>query len=167
MGDTPKDCFDEIEIGCIDGAISYYIRVLNLWVSRDLEKKLNGLPVAGGTGKISTLFIVMHQPGITASEIQQFAGKDAPAMTRLIEKLLADGLLERHADPNTKRRQQLFITDAGRSVLEDVRAIISREPEEAFWMLTPKEHAQVVAFLRKIAAAYVERHKGLDWKRGK
>lgn len=167
MSTPPKDCFDEIRIDCLSDAISYYIRVLNLWVSRDLEKKLEGTPVVGGTGKISTLFIVEHQPGITASEVRQFAGKDAPAMTRLTEKLIADGLLERRADPETKRRQQLFITEAGRAVLDDVRAVIGREAEEAFWMLTPEEHAQTVALLRKISAAYVERHQGLDWKRGK
>ncbi|MGR3368320.1 MAG: MarR family winged helix-turn-helix transcriptional regulator [Sagittula sp.] len=167
MTDTPKDCFDEIEIDCLSTAISYYIRVLNLWVSRDLEKKLSGSPLAGGTGKVSTLFIVEHQPGITASEIRQFAGKDAPAMTRLVDKLITDGLLDRRPDPETKRRQQLFITDKGRTALDEVRGIVGREPEEAFWMLTAEEHAQTVALLRKIAAAYVERHNGLDWKRNR
>lgn len=162
-----QDGFDEIELDCLTGAVSYYIRVLNLWISRDLEKKLASLPVAGGTGKISTLFMVLHQPGITASEIMSFAGKDAPAMTRLVEKLIADGLLERRPDPDVRRRQQLFITAAGREVLDRVREIVEREPEDAFWMLSKKEHAQTVALLRKIAAAYVERHNGLDWKRKK
>ncbi|EAU46135.1 transcriptional regulator, MarR family protein [Salipiger bermudensis HTCC2601] len=167
MTDRPKDCFDELEIDCLSSAISYYIRVLNLWVSRDLEKKFAGLPVAGGTGKVSTLFIVFHQPGITASEIRQFAGKDAPAMTRLVEKLISEGLLDRRPDPETRRRQQLFITDRGREVLDEVRAIVGREREEAFWMLSPEEHAQTVALLRKISNAYIERHKGLDWKRSR
>ncbi|WP_068297846.1 MarR family winged helix-turn-helix transcriptional regulator [Pararhodobacter sp. CCB-MM2] len=161
----PQDCYDEINLDCLTDAISYYVRVLNLWVSRDLEKKFHGLPVAGGTGKISTLFIVKHQPGITASEITQFAGKDAPAMTRLIDKLTVDGLLERRADPETRRRQQLYITPAGETVLETVRDIVLDEPQDAFWMLTPEEHAQTVSLLRKICAGYVERQGGMDWKR--
>ncbi|MCA2012221.1 MarR family transcriptional regulator [Cereibacter sphaeroides] len=161
----PQDCYDEINLDCLTDAISYYVRVLNLWVSRDLEKKFHGLPVAGGTGKISTLFIVKHQPGITASEITQFAGKDAPAMTRLIDKLTLDGLLERRADPETRRRQQLYITPAGETVLETVRDIVLDEPQDAFWMLTPEEHAQTVSLLRKICAGYVERQGGMDWKR--
>ena len=31
-----QDGFDEIELDCLTGAVSYYIRVLNLWISRDL-----------------------------------------------------------------------------------------------------------------------------------
>lgn len=163
---APKDCYDEINLDCLTDTISYYVRVLNLWVSRDLEKKFHDLPVAGGTGKITTLFIVKHQPGITASEITQFAGKDAPAMTRLIEKLTQDGLLERQADPETRRRQQLFITPAGEAAMETVRDIVLDEPQDTFWMLSPEEHAQTVALLRKICAAYVERQRGIDrkWK---
>ncbi len=158
------DCFDELELDCLTDAASYYLRLLNLWVSRDIEKRLEGLPVAGGTGKVSTLFIVLRQPGITASEITQFAGKDAPAMTRLVDKLIADDLLERRLDPEVRRRQQLFITDRGRDVLDAVRAISERERHEAFWMLSDEEHAQTVALLRKISAAYVERQRGADWK---
>ena len=48
---SAKDLYDEIDLDVLTGAVSYYIRVLNLWVSRDLEKKLAGLPVVGGTGK--------------------------------------------------------------------------------------------------------------------
>lgn len=157
-----QDCFEELDLDCLSGAISYYIRILNLWVSRDLEKKFAGLPVAGGTGKISTLFIVLHQPGITAAEIARFAAKDPPAMTRLVEKLIEDQLLDRRTDPNIKRRQQLFITDTGRAVLDEVRDIVGREPEEAFWMLSADEHAQAVKLLRKISDAYIKRQRGLE-----
>lgn len=157
-----QDCFDELDFDCLSSAISYYIRVLNLWVSRDLEKKFTGLPVAGGTGKISTLFIVLHQPGITAAEIARYAGKDPPAMTRLVEKLIEDQLLDRRTDPDIKRRQQLFITDAGQVVLDKVRDIVGREPEEAFWMLSENEHAQTVRLLRKISNAYIKRQRGLE-----
>lgn len=160
-----NDRFDDVNLDVLTNAMSYYIRALNLWVSRDLEKKLAGLPVAGGTGKISTLFMVEHQPGTTAAEITKFAGKDAPAMTRLVERLIQDGLLRRGTDPNMRRRQPLFITPEGQRVLDEVRRIVERERSEAFWMLTDEEHAQALTLLRKVTDAYIRREEGQTWKR--
>ena len=104
--------------------------------------------------------MVKNRPGITASEIAAFSGKDAPAMTRLVEKLITDGLLRREIDPAMRRRQNLYITPEGEDVLVEVRRIVEREPEDAFWMLDKEEHTQAVRLLRKIASAYLERETG-------
>ncbi|MBZ4021549.1 MarR family transcriptional regulator [Rhodobacter sp. TJ_12] len=151
------DCFDEICLDVLNERLSYYLRVLNLGVASDLDALIAHLPVARGTGKISTLFAVMHQPGISASEIAPFAGKDAPAMTRLVDRLIDDGLLERRADPDTRRRQCLFITEQGRAVMDQVRAVLDTERAQMFGVLSDEEHAEALRLMRKMAAGYVQR----------
>lgn len=78
--------------------------------------------------------------------------------------MVADRLLEKQTDPDVKRRHMLFITQAGLDALDAVRDIVSHEPEDAFWMLSQEEHAQTVALLRKVTAAYVERFQNFDRK---
>ena len=157
---SDSDCFDEVDLAELSGAVSYYMRMLTRWVSRDLERKLGALPVARGTGKITTLYLIKNHPGISASKIVEFTSKDAPAMTRMIDKMVEDGLIRRFADPEQRRRQKLEITEYGEEVLSRVREIVRAEREDIFWMLDDAEHAEVVRLLRKIANAQVEQARG-------
>lgn len=152
---TEQDIFDTMDLDVLPDALSFPIRSLNLWVSRFLEKELAGSPLAGGTGRITTLIMVFKQPGITAAEIAPFAGKDAPAMTRLVNRLIENALLERRTDPVRRRRQLLFITPKGEEQVEKLRAVLKRERAEAFGMLSDEEHAEVVRILRKATSAYI------------
>lgn len=151
------DLFDAGELDVLAGAMSFFVRSVNLSVSRYLEIKLAGTPLSGGTGKVTTLFMVQKRPGITAAEIAPYAGKDAPAMARLVDRLIASGLIDRRPDPQSRRRQLLFITPKGEEHLDLVRDIVHRERHEAFGMLSDEEHAQAVRLLRKVAGAYLRK----------
>ncbi len=159
-GTNDADLFDASELDVLAGAMSFFVRSVNLSVSRYLETHLAGTPLSGGTGKVTTLFMVQKRPGITAAEVAPYAGKDAPAMARLVDRLIASGLIDRRPDPRSRRRQLLFITPKGEAHLDLVRDIVSRERREAFGMLSDEEHEQAVRLLRKVAGAYLRKPNG-------
>ena len=63
----------EIDLDILGGLLSFYIRVINLVLGRDLDGKMRGTPVARGTGKISTLLLVAANPGIRPSVTERRA----------------------------------------------------------------------------------------------
>jgi MarR family transcriptional regulator for hemolysin len=48
---------------------------------------------------------------------------EGPTMTRMLDTLEADGLVERLPDPADRRTKQLRVTPAGEKVLEDIFAV--------------------------------------------
>lgn len=54
-----------------------------------------------------------HQPA-TLNEIATAVERGAPAVSRSVDALVRAGLVERHADPDNRRRLALRLTGAGR-----------------------------------------------------
>jgi MarR family transcriptional regulator, transcriptional regulator for hemolysin len=58
--------------------------------------------------------------GLKQSEIAEMLDLQPITLTRLLDRLCASGLIERRADPNDRRAKRLFLTAAGRALLERV-----------------------------------------------
>ena len=139
----------DIDIDVLEDTLSFYIRSINLAVSRDLDEKLDGLDVARGTGKITTLFLVDGNPGIRPSTIAQVIFKDRSAMGRLVDQMETHGLLRRETSSEDSRAQELFITDKGSELAAHVRGLVIRQSRAFFSDMTDDEHKLVMDILRR------------------
>ena len=86
---TPPATITDVTLDVLEDTLSFYIRTLNIAVSRDLDDKLEGLDVAKGTGKITTLLLVDSHPGIRPSIIAELILRDRSATGRLMEPVKA------------------------------------------------------------------------------
>jgi DNA-binding MarR family transcriptional regulator len=71
-------------------------------------------------------------------------------VTQLIDRLEADGLVSRIADPNDRRSRLAVLTDAGRNLHAKGRQIQENAERELFSTLTPSESASLYAILEKL-----------------
>ena len=85
------------------------------------------------------------------SEVAEFALLPAPTLTRLIDRMVADNLAYRTADPHDRRRVLVHITPRGRKLqkrlaerIESSRAAILAEAD-------PDDVAQLAALLTDLA----------------
>lgn len=147
----------DIDIDVLEDTLSFYIRSINIAVSRDLDEKLEGLDVAQGTGKITTLFLVDGNPGIRPSTIAQVIFKDRSAMGRLVDQMEGHGLLRRQIAPEDSRAQALYITDKGAQLAENVRRLVTLQSREFFSEMTDEEHDLVLDILRRTYRRILER----------
>ena len=146
----PPKSLDEVDLGVFNDTLSFFIRTLNRAVSRDLDEKLEGLDVAKGTGKISTLLLVNTYPGVRSSTIAQIIQRDRSAMGRLIDQMEAHDLLRREDSAEDGRAQELYITEKGAALAVTVEGIIQIQSRQFFSDLTDEEHEMVVRALRKV-----------------
>ena len=88
---------ETVGLDVLEDTLSFYIRSINIALSRDLDERLEGLDVARGTGKITTLLLVDSHPGIRPSVIAQLIMRDRSAMGRLVDQMIGNELITRQA----------------------------------------------------------------------
>jgi MarR family transcriptional regulator, transcriptional regulator for hemolysin len=80
--------------------------------------------IGQSSARMEALAAIINSPSLSAQvDIAKRLRIEGPTMTRMLDTLEADGLVERLPDPADRRTKQLRLTPAGEQVLEDVFAI--------------------------------------------
>jgi MarR family transcriptional regulator, transcriptional regulator for hemolysin len=66
----------------------------------------------------AVLFRLDRSEGLKQSELAEILDLQPISLTRLLDRLADNGLIERRADPNDRRANRLFLTAAARPLLE-------------------------------------------------
>ena len=61
--------------------------------------------------------------GLKQSELAEMLDLQPITLTRLVDRLCENGLIERRSDPNDRRAKRLFLTAAARPLLEQLGAL--------------------------------------------
>src|SRR5579872_5207408 len=61
--------------------------------------------------------------GLKQSELAEMLDLQPITLTRLLDRLCDNGLIERRSDPNDRRAKRLFLTPAARPLLEQLGAL--------------------------------------------
>ncbi|WP_183477169.1 MarR family transcriptional regulator [Mesonia hippocampi] len=64
----------------------------------------------------SILAILWEKNGCSQQYLAQKSFRDRPSISRLIDKMEKDGLVERRNDKNDRRLKLIFLTSAGKSL---------------------------------------------------
>ncbi len=81
--------------------------------------------VGQSAARMEALAAIMNSPALSAQvDIAKRLRIEGPTMTRMIDTLEADGLVERVPDPGDRRTKQLRLTPEGERVLEEIFAIV-------------------------------------------
>lgn len=71
----------------------------------------------------AVLFRLDRSEGLKQSELAELLDLQPITLTRLLDRLADNGLIERRADPNDRRANRLFLTPAARPLLEQLSAL--------------------------------------------
>lgn len=130
--------------------ISFHLRAVAVELNRAFDHTFANTALAGGTGKITTLFLVAANPGISQSAVGRALGKDRPAMVRIIDHLEHAGLLKRNPSPRERRSYALEVTAAGQAKLAEFERLAKDYDRDFFAVLTDDERDQLRHILAKL-----------------
>ncbi|ONI68848.1 hypothetical protein BWI15_28460 [Kribbella sp. ALI-6-A] len=80
-------------------------------------------------------------------------GLDPSDTVRLMDELLADGLVSRERDPDDRRRYRIALTSLGRRTFTTARGVVTKVENSTLAPLTPNERAQLLKLAGKVHAA--------------
>ena len=84
-----------------------------------------------GTARWEVLTHLWQRDGASQTALARGAGRDKAGMTRLLDRMEREGLLERRADPADRRVSRVFLTPAGRALHGELLPIVSQVIEKA------------------------------------
>jgi MarR family transcriptional regulator for hemolysin len=82
----------------------------------DQKARLHGMTRA----QWAVLLRLERREGLKQSELAEALDIQPITLTRLVDRLCANGLIERRADPNDRRAKQLYLTPAARPLIDRI-----------------------------------------------
>ncbi|HSV83316.1 MAG TPA: MarR family transcriptional regulator [Ramlibacter sp.] len=86
----------------------------------------------------------------TVAELARECSQDAGAMTRLLDRLEAKGLLRRVRSSQDRRVVNLELTEAGREIAKDIPAVLCAVQNDFLQGLSVQEWQQLKGLLRRV-----------------
>ncbi|MBO1074542.1 MarR family winged helix-turn-helix transcriptional regulator [Roseomonas marmotae] len=89
--------------------------------------------------------------GITQKELAALLGTDGSSLVRLLDILAHKGFIERRVDAADRRARLIFLTDAGRGAVRDIRRVLRGAEAEMLADLSDAEMDLLTAALGRVA----------------
>lgn len=93
--------------------------------SRLLRNYIDNRAKSRGTTRAQwiVLFRLRQQEGLSQVDLADVLELQPISLVRLLDRLVEHGLLERRPDPNDRRANRLFLTQAGRQLVDDLDSL--------------------------------------------
>ncbi len=100
--------------------------------------------------------LLVNSNGIRAKDISEYMIITSGGMSKVINKLLEKGLIEKKVLESDKRNSLLYITQEGTTVIQKIRPLFTASLMKQFEMLTPHELQTMENIFKKMLYANVE-----------
>lgn len=98
----------------------------------------------------AVLITVHRGDATTTREVARYMDIDAGAVSRLVDRLAAKGLMTREPDPSSRRTLRLALTDTGRELVPRLAEIADRNDAHFFAGLDPAQRHQLEEWIRRL-----------------
>jgi DNA-binding MarR family transcriptional regulator len=138
----------EIDFGDFGELLGFQLRQAQAAVHRDYVGTVTDLDITQKQGAI--LWLLQLNPGVSQVSVAGALGMDRPTMMAVTDRLEARGLITRVRSTVDRRRQELHLTPAGRSLLAKLKKRIAQQEQRIRALLTPVEFTSLVSALGKL-----------------
>lgn len=135
----------------LDGLLGYQLRRAQGAMHRDYMAAVAGLDLT--QKQTATLWLIHANPGVSQVSVAAALGMDRATMMSVVDRLEERSLVIRKRSVTDRRRQELYLTPAGQSILRKVKARIAKHEERYKSLFTPQELEALLAALKKIQDA--------------
>ena len=115
---------------------------------RDLNRKLQ--PFGMRSRHYTVLAVAAEGTGRSQRELSETLGIDPSALVAIVDDLARDGLVRREPHPDDRRTRLVVATEAGRTRLDEARALAREVDADLQAGLTAPEREALLGILRRI-----------------
>ncbi|MBE7214810.1 Transcriptional regulator, MarR family protein [Shewanella benthica] len=129
-------------------SLGYLVSHLNIDLQNALDEKLKRYQLDIKLWPV--LFALWQEEGITQTELSKRCDVANYTMTRLLDQLQTQGLIHRHQEADNRRAFQIFLTDIGKALEQDLICEAERVNDNFLVNLSEDEQASFIIMLNKI-----------------
>lgn len=132
------------------GHISVIVRNYAIYFNREI------LPLKITSAQVPYLMILSDMGVLTQDELSGILFIDKGTVARSLQKLEDNGFISRTPDPDNRRKNLVFLTEKGKSILPRIRDIDRKWGEAICEGLTEEERSQLFSNIYKLAKNSLE-----------
>jgi DNA-binding MarR family transcriptional regulator len=132
----------------LTGLLGFQIRMAQATLYRDFAAAMGELNLT--QRQMAVLEIVADSPGISQVDIAAQLLTDRATMMAIVDRLQDRDLLERRRSTEDRRRQEIFLTPTGLTLLSTARNIIAQHEKRFTDRFTAEELEVLLDALRRI-----------------
>ena len=126
--------------------LAYLIASLNRQLEADLNERLR--PGGVAIEQFRILDVLDAGEPRAMGEIATQALIETPTLTKIVDKMVTEGLVYRAPDPNDRRRVLILTTPAGRALFKRLRGVSSAQEQRIVDLLQSGKAAELKSLLR-------------------
>lgn len=132
--------------------LEFLVRDVARLLRRRFEQSAQGLGLSLTRAQCFVLVHVAREPGLSQARLAHLMDVEPIALVRLIDRLEADGLLERRLDPRDRRVWRLYVTETegATSSLERIRRISAAVTHQALASLSQQDSGALLSALEQL-----------------
>lgn len=134
----------------VSRSVGYQVYNLTQLMRREVEARMAALDLTDAQWR--PLWVLASSPVDTANEMARLLEMDAGAMTRLLDRLEAKGLIERLRSEADRRVVHLQLTAAGRAAAAKVPHVLAAVNNQFLQGFSEAEWTQLRALIERLAA---------------
>jgi DNA-binding MarR family transcriptional regulator len=127
----------------------FWINRVNAYYTRALEKRLKPMGVDAPRWRVLTS--LYQKKFMSVSEIAEFSTLKLNTTTKIVQRMIADGLVETRVRPTDGRVTEVCLTEKGDALRAKALIEVDRIRKESFHNTSPAELQTLNAILEKIS----------------
>src|SRR5262245_19139143 len=131
-------------------SVGFLLRQVRLHMERAIDAEMSSLDLTDA--QWGPLLMISLGKGDTAAELARFGCIDTGAMTRMLDRLEAKGLVRRARCPDDRRVVRLQLTEEGERLCKTIPYGLSRVLNSSLKGFTPAEHETLKKLARRMLA---------------
>jgi DNA-binding MarR family transcriptional regulator len=144
----------------LESHLGYCLRVVSGNVSATFEKSLQSREISI-TEWVALRQLYDHED-ISSGDLALLLGMTPGAVSKVLDKVEAKGLVARTICSADKRSQKLTLTLAGKHVLPQLAKLADENDSQYFGCLSEQERALLMKLLQKLAQTYQGKDVSID-----
>lgn len=138
------------EISELTAHLGYWLRHVSNYVSQAFARKLAAKDVT--VAEWALLRVLYGREPTSPSQLANDMGMTRGAITKLADRLLAKGLIDREASPDDGRSHTLCLTSQGADLTPELAALADENDAECFAHLSDKDRRAMLRILKETVA---------------
>ncbi len=128
--------------------LAYMIASLNRQLESELEDRLRpgGVPIE----QYRILEVLDASEPAAMGEIAQQSLIEAPTLTKIVDRMVAEGLVYRAPDPHDRRRVLILATPAGKALFKRLRGVSTAQEQRIVDLLEGEKAAALRSLLKEL-----------------
>ncbi|HWJ76117.1 MAG TPA: MarR family transcriptional regulator [Kaistia sp.] len=128
--------------------LAYLIASLNRQLENDLEERLRpgGVPIE----QFRILEVLDASEPAPMGEIASQSLIEPPTLTKIIDKMVSEGLVYRAPDPNDRRRVLIVTAPGGKALFKRLRGVSTAQEQRIVELLESERAAELRNLLREL-----------------